>query len=104
MLEAMAAGTPIVASDWLGPGEIINESCGIKVPVSSEKAFVDGLAEAMIRIASDSELRNRLSQGAIERAQEFAWEPKARKVLDVLTEFIGKQERPKNIAAHAVPA
>ncbi|TWT83834.1 D-inositol 3-phosphate glycosyltransferase [Planctomycetes bacterium CA13] len=92
LLEAMGTGTPVIACNWMAPGEYVDDTCGIRVDVSSEQAFVDGLSEAMVRIANDDELRHRLGEGAAQRVQSnyFGWEAKARRVLGILTEVVEK--------------
>ena len=67
--EAMVAGLPIVSFDcpW-GPGEILaNEVDGLLVPPED----VDALAEAMARLISDAELRQRLGETAQKNVRRF---------------------------------
>ena len=73
VLEAMAAGLPIVANRVGGVPEILEHGVtGIMVPARNP----DALAEAMLRILSDPELRLRL--GAAARAQaESDYTPEA---------------------------
>jgi glycosyltransferase involved in cell wall biosynthesis len=88
ILEAMALGKPVVAARWGGPGEYVNETCGILVEPASPDAFVDGLADAMARLAESEELRARLGRGGQERIHQefFDWESKADRVLEILEE------------------
>ena len=75
-LEAMAAGRPVICLDLGGPALQVTEDVGIKVPAISPGSVVDDLAEAY-RLASDPELRARLSVGARKRVQEhFNWDKK----------------------------
>jgi glycosyltransferase involved in cell wall biosynthesis len=86
ILEAMALGKPIVATNWGGPANYVNETCGLLVDPSSEEAFVDGLADAMSHLAGSEELRARLGQGGKERVhQEYLdWDSKGDRVLEIL--------------------
>ena len=54
-LEAMAAGRPVVCLDLGGPATQVTEETGIKVPAPVPNQAVSGLAEAMTRLARDSE-------------------------------------------------
>jgi glycosyltransferase involved in cell wall biosynthesis len=71
VIEAMAKGLPVVCLDFGGPGEYVTEECGIKVPLTEPEAVIQGLADALSRLASDKELYERLSAGAIERVRHY---------------------------------
>ena len=63
MIEAMACGLPIIASDAPGLRNYIkNEQNGLLFPVADQKA----LAKCILRLANDKKLRSRLSHGARE--------------------------------------
>jgi glycosyltransferase involved in cell wall biosynthesis len=70
ILEAFAAGLPVIASRIGGIPEIVDGTAGILV----EPGDVDGLRGAMRRLASDRELFGRLRGAAAERAREFSTE------------------------------
>jgi phosphatidylinositol alpha-mannosyltransferase len=79
LLEAMAAGTPIVCSDIHGYRSVVRrDEQGLLVPPRDVKA----LAEAIARLLSDSEMRARMSDSARLRAQQFSWNNIAAKVDD----------------------
>ncbi len=88
ILEAMAMGLPVIATNWAGPGHYVDSTCGITVEPSSPEGFVRGLAEAMIRLAESKELRRQLGIGAQKRVtqQFFDWESKTDRVLEILAE------------------
>ncbi|MBM3324313.1 MAG: glycosyltransferase, partial [Calditrichaeota bacterium] len=75
-LEAMACGTPVIASNRAALPEIVGPS-GILV----EPTDVQGIAEAMVRLASEPALRQSLSEESFRRAREFRWESVADKTL-----------------------
>jgi len=69
LLEAMACGLPGIVSDASpGPCELMgeNESAGLIVPVEN----ADATATAIVKLASDEPLRQRLSAGALDHARE----------------------------------
>jgi glycosyltransferase involved in cell wall biosynthesis len=69
VIEAMACGAPVIASDCpFGPGEIIADGQnGILVPANDASR----LAEAILRLCNDSNLRERVARNGKERAQAF---------------------------------
>ncbi|MEO6207457.1 MAG: glycosyltransferase family 4 protein [Candidatus Limnocylindrales bacterium] len=79
LLEAMAAGAPIVASDIHGyKGVVRRGEQGLLVPPRNPKA----IAAATARLLSDPMLRARMSESGMDRAQEFSWERVTAKVDD----------------------
>lgn len=94
LLEAMALGLPIIACNWMGPAEYLNADCAILVDPDSEEAFINGFAEAMRLLASSSDLRQKLGEGARARAFGglFGWEQKSYRVLEILTD-VAREKR-----------
>jgi glycosyltransferase involved in cell wall biosynthesis len=90
LLETMAIGLPIVAAKWAGPAEYLDSTCSILVEPSSPEGFVQGLAEAMIRLAESPELRHQLGQGAQVRVRSnyFDWESKTDRIVEILRETL----------------
>jgi glycosyltransferase involved in cell wall biosynthesis len=81
LLEAMAAGVPVIASRVGGNAELIeHESGGLLVPPGR----IEPLREAIARLASDPALRTRLAAGGREVAARHTWEvvgPRIRRLL-----------------------
>lgn len=75
VLEAMSHGLPVVCLNLGGPGEMVDETCGLKVDTESlsEERVVMKLADSLIQLAKNPELINNLSKGATERIKEFSW-------------------------------
>jgi phosphatidylinositol alpha-mannosyltransferase len=79
LLEAMAAGTPIVASDIEGFAEVVrNGKEGVLVPPRDSEA----LAAALSRLLADDDLRQELVARGSQRAQHYSWDRIAQEVLD----------------------
>jgi glycosyltransferase involved in cell wall biosynthesis len=80
VVEAMAAGTPVLASDAAGPAEIIEDGeSGLLAPVGDVGAW----ARSIDRLMTDPELRQRLVRGGRRRSTEFSVFAHARQVLAV---------------------
>lgn len=67
ILEYLAAGLPVVATDVGGNREAVGDA-GILV----SSGDTQGVAEAMTRLATDSALRSRLATAALTQAQRFS--------------------------------
>jgi glycosyltransferase involved in cell wall biosynthesis len=84
VLEAMASGTPVIATRWGGPADYLDASCGFLVEPSSREAMVDGFAAAMARLIAEPRLRNELGTKGRERVeQQFDWEKKIDRTLEI---------------------
>jgi glycosyltransferase involved in cell wall biosynthesis len=79
VLEALAAGLPVICLDLGGPGAIVNASCGVVVGTGprEEKTVIQGVAKAMVSIGLDGSYRARLSKNAPARAAEMTWDAAA---------------------------
>ncbi|MGZ5435064.1 MAG: glycosyltransferase [Pyrinomonadaceae bacterium] len=67
IVEAMACGKPVIASDVGGIPDMIGEDAGILVPAGDSQA----LADAMVRLAKDSELRDQMGSAAKARYEKL---------------------------------
>lgn len=86
-IEAMASGTPVVASNVGGlQFTVVPEQTGLLVPPKDESAF----AAAIYRILSDSTYRNKLGQAARKRVEtKFTWEGAASQLSDLYNKLLG---------------
>ncbi len=76
-LEAMAAGRPVICLDLGGPALQVTKETGIRVSAIMPEQVVNDLAEAMLRLARDAELCQRMGEAARRRvAEHFDWDKK----------------------------
>lgn len=71
ILEALAAGAPVVCLDHQGGRDIVTDQCGIKVPATRPEETVAQLSDAIAALARDAERLEALSRGALARAAEY---------------------------------
>jgi glycosyltransferase involved in cell wall biosynthesis len=84
VLEAMASGTPVIATKWGGPADYLDSSCGFLVEPSSREAMVRGFAAAMQKLIADPQLRNELGANGRRHVEErFDWEKKIDRILEI---------------------
>lgn len=79
ILEAMAAGTPVVASDRSAIPEVAGDAALLMNPLAPES-----IAQGLIRVLTDPTLRATLIARGKERAAEFSWDRTATETLAVL--------------------
>jgi phosphatidylinositol alpha-mannosyltransferase len=83
LLEAMAAGVPIVASDIHGYKQVVQRGVqGLLVEPRKPRA----LAAALYTLALDPEMRDRMGEAGRARAPEFSWERVTEQVIDFYRE------------------
>ncbi len=90
LLEAMAAGLPVVASRTGGIPEVVSEGeTGLLV----EPGDPDGLAAALHRLAEDPGLRARMGRRGRERSGSYSWDALIPQVLAVYHEALEERVR-----------
>ncbi|QDT68390.1 D-inositol 3-phosphate glycosyltransferase [Planctomycetes bacterium MalM25] len=82
LLEALAAGTPIVGVDHQGAADIMTTQCATPVPVGRPQDTIRGFATAITRLARDPDEWRRLSEGARARAESYRWDDQTSLLLD----------------------
>ena len=84
VLEAMAMGLVPVVADYAGPGELVDEATGYKVPIGPRAAVVAGFRDRLGRILDDpSDLPRLAAAGRAEVAARYTWAAKAAQVRQV---------------------
>jgi glycosyltransferase involved in cell wall biosynthesis len=68
VLEAMAAGVPVIASDRSAMPEVAGDAAWLVNPADTEE-----LAAALVTLTRDPERRANLSSRGLERAAKFTW-------------------------------
>jgi glycosyltransferase involved in cell wall biosynthesis len=97
VFESMGYGLPLVVTDLGGPGNVVDDTCGIRVHPENPEQFADDLAVAITRLVDDPALRARLGAAARERVAETAvWDRKVEQLEalydDVLLTRTGASE------------
>ena len=92
VLEAMAAGCPVVTADRYGTKELAEGAALLVDPES-----VDSIAAGIRRVLDDADLRGELVAAGRERSRSFEWRRCAAETLRVL-ERVGEAHRPVALA------
>jgi len=84
VLEAMATGLPVIATRWGGPADYLDNECGILIEPTGRQFLVQELASAMVRLADDRALRERLGANGRKKVErEYDWERKLDRMLEI---------------------
>lgn len=84
-LEAMACGTPVVASQVGGLAFLVQDGeTGFTVPVDDPNA----LAERLTELLENPDLHQRMGKCAVEFAQDYAWEVIAKRIVRLYNDVL----------------
>ena len=83
VVEAMAHGIPVIASDRSAIPEVCGNAALLFDPTS-----VDEIAAALTTLSENESLRERLTALGIERSREFSWANAADKTWAVYRELV----------------
>jgi glycosyltransferase involved in cell wall biosynthesis len=86
VLEAMASGTPVIASNRSAIPEVAGEAAWLVNPEDTEE-----LASALVSLTRDPELRAELSARGRSRAKQFTWAKAVEQTWQVYGELAGKR-------------
>ncbi|MBW7882360.1 MAG: glycosyltransferase [Caldilineaceae bacterium] len=88
-LEAMAMGTPVIASEVGGLAYLVRDGeNGFLVP----RRDAEALAEHILELLNDRHLRERLSRRAQEYAQQYDWSLIARQLVSLYGEMVATRQ------------
>ncbi len=88
LIEAMASGTPVIASRLPGYDEVVRDHVeGLLVPRRRSRA----LAAAVRTLLDDPDLRDRLGHDALQRARRYDWERVTSEIEAVYEQVAGRR-------------
>jgi len=92
VLEAMACGAPVIASDRGSLPEVAGHA-GIVVDAEDHSA----IARALHSIINDGHWQAELRARSLARASEFSWERTAQRMVDVYTDLVRSRRSPRMV-------
>jgi glycosyltransferase involved in cell wall biosynthesis len=77
LLEALAAGTPIIGMNHQGAADIMTDDCAMKISVDSPRKSISEITAALVLLARDPSRLKKMSDAALREAQAHLWPRKA---------------------------
>ncbi len=85
VMEAMAAGKPVVATDVRGNRDLVEHGVtGLLVKLGDAQ----GLTDALLRLIRDPELRDRMGQAGKEKIREYSLECVVQEMVAIYTQYL----------------
>jgi len=94
VMEALAAGLPILCHGVGGMSLAVDESCGFKLPLADRQASIRRFADATSQLMTSPGLLNQLSAGALSRARALSWDNLAREIASAYDTVSQRSTRP----------
>lgn len=92
VIEAMALGLAPVVVDYAGPGELVTDGVGYKVPLGDRAQIVAALRDVLQRLADNPAEVSATGASARARARaHFTWAAKARQIAQVYAWVLGQR-------------
>lgn len=89
VLEAMSAALPSIVVNYGGPGELVSDETGVRLPMKPRAELIASLRQEMERLAGDHHRCRALGGAAVREVSErWTWDAKARRVTDIYREVL----------------
>lgn len=96
VLEAMALGVPPLIVDYAGPGELVGEGLGFKVPVGSREEITNAFRAKLMELAGQPDLlRSTGAACAAHVENHLTWQQKAQQIAEIYNWAMGQGAKPK---------
>lgn len=94
VLESMACGCPVIASNRSSLPEVAGDAALLADPRS-----IESLSTVMKQVTTDAHLRSRMRSRGLIRARHFSWNDSARRIISIFGETLGEPELKEEFAA-----
>jgi glycosyltransferase involved in cell wall biosynthesis len=92
VLEAMACGIPVIATNWGGPADYLDETCGILIDPIDRDHLIQGFAQAMVKLAQSPNLVRSMGKTARTKviSGSLNWDHKIDSFIEIYKEAISR--------------
>lgn len=92
VLEAMANGLVPIVINYAGPGELVDDKSGFRIPLGPPDQIVDAYQRIFQKMIDDPSILPPMQAACIERIRDhFSWDAKAKKILEVYRWAMGER-------------
>lgn len=88
VLEAIQNNLPVICFDTCGQGDVVNESVGVKIPLSNQKESPSDFAHAIASLINTPACLHQMKINCAKRQKELSWDSKIRQVLKVYDSLV----------------
>ncbi len=87
--EALSFGLPILCFNNFGPGELVDDTCAIRINYSNYKKSLTDFSEALLLVYQNKALYEALCKGAlIKFNNEYDWNIKGRQLKNIYNKIL----------------
>jgi len=98
VLEAMAAGLPVICLALGGPATLVTEDTGFRIPAHTPGQVVKDLVSAIAYLRDNPEVRRQMGEAARLRTRNvFCWEQKGDILRELYRELAALHEEPEDV-------
>ena len=83
IFEALQANTPVLCHDTCGFGDVIDDTCGIKIPVISPAESISQFSSKLDELVENPSLIKKLENGCEAKLFAYYWEVKGKQLFDI---------------------
>lgn len=92
VLEGMSLGKPVICLNLGGPALQVTAETGFKVSGHTPEQAVEEMAQAMLKLAKDPDLRRRMGEAARRRVREaFSWERRGEEIFQIYRKVLNHE-------------
>ena len=88
VLEALSNGLPILCHDACGHGDVVNDSCGIKIPLQSYNKSIQNFTKNIAYLYESKFKLYEFSKNAKITVEQCSWEKKSKEVADIYKKLL----------------
>ena len=88
VMEALGNNLPIICFDTCGQGNCVDDTCGIKIPLTNPEQSINDFSSAILELYHSPEKLSKLKQGCHSRQVELSWDKKVERMLKIYDDAI----------------